>query len=135
MEPAGEFEEPGGESYPDMQLNIMNARTVALVAGSRDRWALAGDQHYIDLDLSAENLPLGTRLSIRSAIIEVTAVPHTGCGKFAARFGVDAVKFVNSSIGRRLNLRGINAKVVQSGAIGVGDVVRKVPAPSLARST
>jgi hypothetical protein len=124
-----------GESYPDMQLNIMNARTVALVAGSRDRWALAGDQLYIDLDLSAENLPLGTRLSIGSAIIEVTAVPHTGCGKFAARFGVDAVKFVNSSIGRRLNLRGINAKVVQSGAIGVGDVVRKVPAPLLARST
>jgi MOSC domain-containing protein len=124
-----------GESYPDMQLNVMNARAIALVAGSRDRWALAGDQLYIDLDLSADNLPVGTRLSIGSAIVEVTAVPHTGCSKFAARFGVDAARFVNSPAGRTLNLRGINAKVVQSGSVRVGDVVRKVPASSVPSST
>ena len=123
-----------GEPHPDMQLNIMNARVIALVAGSRDRWALAGDQLYIDLDLSADNLPAGTRLSIGSAIVEVTAVPHTGCGKFAARFGVDAVKFVNSPVGRQLNLRGINAKVIQPGTIRVGDVARKVPAAVAASS-
>jgi hypothetical protein len=123
-----------GEPHPDMQLNIVNARAIALVARSRDRWALAGDQLYIDLDLSADNLPAGTRLSIGSAIVEVTAVPHTGCGKFAARFGVDAVKFVNSPVGRQLNLRGINAKVIQPGTIRVGDIARKVPAAAVAGS-
>jgi len=111
-----------------MQLNIMNARAVALVAQSPDRWQLAGDQLFVDLDLSPANLPPGTRLAIGSAIVEVTAEPHTGCGKFVSRFGVDAMKFVNSSIGRELSLRGINAKVVQPGAIRIGDTVRKVPA-------
>lgn len=111
---------------PDTQINIMNARAIALVAQSDDRWALAGDQLYIDLDLSDENLPPGTRLAIGSAVIEVTAEPHTGCGKFSERFGIDATKFVNSKEGRRLHLRGINAKVVQAGTIRVGDVARKV---------
>lgn len=111
---------------PDTQLNVMNARAIALVAQSDDRWALAGDQLYIDLDLSDQNLPAGARLALGSAVIEVTAEPHTGCGKFSARFGVDAAKFVNSRDGRRLNLRGINAKVVQSGTIRVGDVAKKV---------
>ena len=111
---------------PDAQITIMNARAIALVAQSDDRWPLAGDQLYVDLDLSEENLPAGTRLAIGSAMIEVTAEPHTGCGKFAARFGVDATKFVNSKEGRRLHLRGINAKVVQGGIIRVGDVAKKV---------
>ena len=92
---------------------------------SDDRWPLAGDQLYIDLDLSDDNLPAGTRLAIGSAVIEVTAEPHTGCRKFSERFGVDATKFVNSKEGRRLHLRGINAKVVQSGTIRVGDLARK----------
>jgi MOSC domain-containing protein YiiM len=115
-----------GTSHPDMQLNIMNARSVALVAQEPERWPLAGDQLYIDLDLSAENLPPGTRLALGTAIIEVTAQPHTGCKKFVARFGMDAVKFVNSPEGRALNLRGINARVIQSGTIRVGDVARKL---------
>lgn len=111
--------------HPDMQLTIMNARAIALLAQSEDRWSLAGDQLYLDLDLSDENLPPGTRLAIGSAVIEVTAKPHTGCEKFAARFGVDATSFVNSKEGRRLRLRGINAKVVQSGTIRVGDPASK----------
>ena len=115
-----------GQAHPDMQLNIMNARVIALVAQERERWHLAGDQLFMDLDLSAENLPPGTRLSVGSAVIEVTAEPHTGCQKFVSRFGLDAMKFVNSPLGRELNLRGINARVVQPGTIRVRDVARKI---------
>ena len=111
---------------PEMQLNIMNSRAVALVAQEKDRWQLAGDQLFIDLDLSEENLPPGTQFALGSALIEVTVVPHTGCKKFVERFGLDAMKFVNSKVGRQLNLRGINAKVIQSGAIQVGNVAKKV---------
>ena len=116
-----------GGPHPVMQLNIMNARAIALVAQSPDRWQLAGDQLFVDLDLSPANLPPGTRLAIGSAIIEVTAEPHTGCGKFVSRFGVDAMKFVNSTIGRELSLRGNNAKVAQPGAMRIGDAVRRLP--------
>jgi hypothetical protein len=116
---------PDGLAHPDKQLNIMNSRAIALVAGTKERWPLAGDQLYIDLDLSGDNLPPGTRLSLGSAIIEVTAEPHNGCDKFKARFGRDAVKFVNSPVGKQLHLRGINAKVIQSGIIRVGNVVKK----------
>ena len=115
-----------GGPHPEMQLNIMNARAVALVAQSPERWPLAGDQLFVDLDLSPANLPAGTRLAIGSAVVEVTAQPHTGCGKFVSRFGIDAMKFVNSTIGRELSLRGINAKVVQPGTIRIGDAVRKM---------
>jgi MOSC domain-containing protein YiiM len=103
----------------------MNTRLIALVAQAKDRWQLAGDQLFVDLDLSTENLPPGTRLAVGSAVVEVTAQPHTGCSKFAARFGRDAVKFVNSPVGKQLHLRGINARVVQPGVIRVGDAVRK----------
>ena len=120
-----------GRAHPDMQLNIMGARAVALVAQSPDRWQLAGDQLFVDLDLSAENLPAGTRLAIGTAIVEVTPQPHTGCDKFVARFGLDAMKFVNSPVGRSLNLRGINAKVVKPGVVRVGDQVSKVGADTL----
>jgi MOSC domain-containing protein YiiM len=108
------------------QITIMNARTVALLAQSEEHWPLAGDQLYVDLDLSDDNLPPGTRLSIGSAILEVSADPHTGCHKFSSRFGVEALKFVNSPEGKRLHLRGINTKVLQAGTIKVGDVVRKL---------
>lgn len=118
---------PDGSAHPEMQINMMNARAAALIAGAEERWALAGDQLYVDLDLSGANLPPGTRLSIGDAVLEVTAEPHTGCKKFVARFGLDAMQFVNSPAGRELNLRGINAKVVQSGTVRVGDAVRKLP--------
>lgn len=115
-----------GSAHPDMQLNVMNSRVIDLVAGGRERWPLAGDQLYLDLDLSEENLPAGTRLSLGGAVIEVTAQPHTGCKKFVARFGADAMKFVNSAEGRRLRLRGLNAKVITGGVIRVGQVVKKI---------
>jgi MOSC domain-containing protein YiiM len=114
-----------GSAHPEKQLNIMNARAIAVVARSKDRWALAGDQLYLDLDLSDENLPPGSRLTIGSAVIEITAPPHTGCKKFQARYGADAVAFVNSPTGKRLHLRGVNAKVIQGGVIRVGDVATK----------
>jgi len=108
------------------QITVMNARAIELLAQSEERWALAGDQLYVDFDLSEENIPPGTRLAIGSAIVEVSAQPHTGCNKFSARFGVEAMKFVNSPEGKQLHLRGINSRVVRGGVIRVGDVVRKV---------
>jgi len=109
---------------PENQINVMNARVIALVAGDRDRWSLAGDQLFVDLDLSEANLPIGSRIAIGSAILEVTAPPHTGCSKFAARFGMEARAFVNAR--KHLRLRGINARVVQGGTIRVGDRARKL---------
>jgi hypothetical protein len=115
-----------GSANPKAQITLMNARAAALVAGSPDRRRLAGDQLFVDLDLSAEGLPPGTRLAVGSAVIEVTDFPHRGCRKFSARFGVDALKFVNSEQGRKLNLRGINARVVVGGLVRTGDVVARV---------
>ena len=116
-----------GSPHPEMQINIMGTRIAALVAQDPNRWALAGDQLFVDLDLSKANLPAGTRLAIGTAIIEVTKEPHTGCQKFVARFGLDAMKFVNSPVGKELSLRGINAKVIHAGTVRVGDVVTKLP--------
>ncbi|MBK9178003.1 MAG: MOSC domain-containing protein [Acidimicrobiales bacterium] len=115
-----------GAAHPDMQLNVMNARVIALLAPEPHRWALAGDQLYVDLDLSEANLPAGTRLRLGSAVIEVTAEPHRGCAKFAARFGPDALRFVNSDVGRQLRLRGLNAKVVQPGRLHRGDAIARL---------
>ncbi len=116
---------PDGSAKINAQVTIMNARAVELLAQSKDRWALAGDQLYIDMDLSDENIPAGTRLALGTAILEVTPEPHTGCKKFAERYGTDATKFVNSKEGKQLHLRGIYAKVVEAGEIRVGDVVKK----------
>lgn len=115
-----------GSPHPDMQLNIMNARAAAVIAGDRDHWSLAGDQLYIDLDVSVDNLPAGTVLVIggaRGAEIVVTDQPHTGCAKFSQRFGVEALRFVNSPEGSRVRARGINARVLTPGTIAVGDEV------------
>lgn len=113
-----------GGPHPDMQLNIMNARVVDLVSGGRDRWALAGDQLYVDFDLRDENVPAGTRLQVGSAIVEVTDQPHAGCAKFTKRFGRDSFLFVNSR--KELNLRGVNAKVVQDGIAKPNDPISKL---------
>jgi MOSC domain-containing protein YiiM len=115
-----------GGRNPALQLTLMNARTIALIAGDRKRWPLAGDQLYVDLDLSAENLPPGTRLAVGTAVIEVSEQPHTGCGKFSRRFGSDAQRFINSPVGRALHLRGINARIVEPGTVRRGDAIRKL---------
>jgi MOSC domain-containing protein YiiM len=106
-------------------VTLMNSRAAAIIAQTRERWPLAGDQLYVDLDLSEDHLPPGTRLEIGSAVVEVTAEDHLGCGKFTRRFGVDAMKFVNSDVGRELNLRGINVKIVTAGTVRTGDAIRR----------
>jgi len=112
----------------ETQVTVMSARTAALVSGGDglSGWAQAGDQLYVDLDLSEANLPPGSRLEIGAAVLEVTEEPHLGCGKFVMRFGVDAMKLVNSEVGRALRLRGVNTRVVVPGTVRTGDLVRKV---------
>jgi MOSC domain-containing protein YiiM len=122
----GSASTPDRSANPEMQINIMNARVIALLAQEKERWQLAGDQLFIDMDLSENNLPAGTKLSIGEALLEITPPPHSGCKKFTARFGLEAMKFVNSPLGKELHLRGVNAKVIQSGAIRIGDRVKKV---------
>jgi hypothetical protein len=115
-----------GSAHAEMQLTLMNARVISLVAREPERWPLAGDQLYVDLDLSPENLPVGTRLSLGSAVIEVTDQLHAGCAKFTERFGHAAIRFVNSPDGRALRLRGMYAKVVVPGTVRRGDTIRKL---------
>jgi hypothetical protein len=122
----GSSSTPDGRANPLAQVTLMNARAARLVAGSDDRRQLAGDQLFVDLDLSGANLPAGTRLQIGDAVVEITEIPHTGCGKFLKRFGVDASKFINSEVGRELNLRGVNARIVEAGTVRTGDRVAKL---------
>lgn len=119
-----------GSPHPDMQLTLMNARAIALLAQTQERWALAGDQLFIDLDLSFANLPAGALLEIGQAVVEITDQPHAGCPKFAARFGREALLFVNGPEHRHLRLRGIYAKVIQSGAIKTGHMVKVIARPA-----
>jgi hypothetical protein len=111
--------------HPEMQITLMSVRAIGAISSDDTRWPLAGDQLFVDLDLSGENLPPGTRLAIGSSVLEVTAQPHTGCAKFIERFGLDAMKWVNSTEGRALNLRGIYARVVTAGEIRPGDTITK----------
>jgi len=122
----GSTSTPDGSAHPECQITIMNSRVTQLVAQDDARWHLAGDQLYVEMDISRENLPPGTRLALGNAVLEVSAKPHTGCGKFVHRFGADAMKFVNSAVGREMCLRGINTWVIQTGSVSVGDVVRKI---------
>ena len=115
-----------GGPDPGRQVAVMSARAVDLVAGQRDRWPLAGDQLYVDLDIGEDNLPAGTRLAVGTAVLEVTAQPHRGCVKFRARFGADAMRFVNSPAGLELRLRGVNTTVVEPGIVRRGDAVKKL---------
>jgi MOSC domain-containing protein YiiM len=115
-----------GAADPQAQVTLMNARATDAVATTRDRWALCGDQLYVDLDLSIDNLPAGTRLAVGDAVVEISAKPHTGCAKFSRRFGAEALRFVNLGIGRENRFRGVNAFVVQAGAVAVGDKIAKL---------
>jgi MOSC domain-containing protein YiiM len=115
-----------GSAEVERQVTLMNARAAALIAHDPDRRALAGDQLYVDLDLGCANLPAGTRLRLGSAVLEVSPLPHTGCAKFIERFGPDAGRWVNVGPGKELNLRGINAFVVEAGTVRVGDPVNKL---------
>lgn len=120
-----------GGPHPRMQLNVMSWPVAAFLAVDPSRAPLAGDQLYVDLDLSHDNLPVGTRLRFGdpqepSSVIEVTEVPHNGCAKFVSRFGAEAMRFVNGAFGRPLRLRGLNAVVVQSGEVRTGDLVSVV---------
>jgi MOSC domain-containing protein YiiM len=117
---------PDGSADPKTQVTLMNSRMIALLARIKERWQLAGDQLYVDLDLSITNLPPATRLKIGTAIIEITDRPHTGCRKFAERFGQDAFRFVNAKAHRDLRLRGANASVIQPGTIRTGDLVEVI---------
>jgi hypothetical protein len=121
----GSTSTPDGSAHPDMQLTLMNVRSATLIAGAPERRQLAGDQFFVDFDLSIENLPPGSRLTLGEATIEITEIPHRGCGKFSARFGVDALKFVNSAVGRELNLRGVNARIIEGGVVCRGDAIAK----------
>lgn len=115
-----------GSAVPGAQLALMNSRVIAAIAPDRERWSLAGDQLFVDLDLSDENLQAGQRLSLGDTVLEITEVPHNGCAKFTERFGHDAIRFVNSPEGRALHRRGIYARVIQGGTIRVGDVLKKI---------
>jgi hypothetical protein len=117
---------PDGSPHPEKQLTIMNSRCIDVLAQKKENWALAGDQIFADLDLSLHNMPAGTRLKLGTAVVEVSAHPHTGCKKFVERFGVDALRFVSSPIGKEKNLRGINAFVVEDGLVGINDVICKL---------
>jgi len=114
----------GPERYA--QLTLMNARYTRLIAGETEAWPAAGDQIYVDMDLSMANLPAGTRLRLGSAVIEISAEPHTGCAKFSARFGSEALRLANSERGRALRLRGVNASVVEAGLFSVTDRATKL---------
>ncbi len=117
---------PDGGPNPAAQVTIINARLIALLAGTEDRWPLAGDQLVIDIDLSEDNLPPGAQLAIGDAVLEISDEPHTGCAKFAHRFGHDALRFISTPTGQDLRLRGVNTRVIQSGPIHVGDLATRL---------
>jgi hypothetical protein len=117
---------PDGRPDPLRQITVMNSRVLASIAGHRDRWQLAGDQLIVDLDLSIDGLPPGTRLQIGDAVTEVTEPPHTGCAKFAGRFGADALAWANGHAGRQQRRRGMHVRVLESGTVRPGDAIRKL---------
>ena len=123
----GNSRTPDGSADPDKQITVMNARVAELVAGGAERMPLCGDQLYVDLDLSVDNLPAGSLLAVGQAVLRVSEEPHLGCAKFVERFGAEAMRFVNSRLGRQLRLRGMNTRVVVPGTVRLGDLAAKAP--------
>ncbi|HEY6058361.1 MAG TPA: hypothetical protein VIV06_10025 [Candidatus Limnocylindrales bacterium] len=117
---------PDGSADPATQLTLISVRVLTAIEPDRSRWPLAGDQLYVDFDLSADRLAAGSRLAIGEAIVEVSDVPHTGCAKFGARFGSDALRWINSPTGRSYRMRGLNARIVVAGSVRVGDAIRRL---------
>jgi hypothetical protein len=124
----GSSSTPDRSADPDRQVTVINARLAELVAGGTERMALAGDQLYVDLDLSVDNLPAGSLLAVGEAVLRVSEAPHTGCAKFIDRFGTEAMRFVNSRTGRRMRLRGMNTRIVVPGTVRLGDLAVKADA-------
>lgn len=116
---------PDHSANPAAQLTLMSTRVLAAIEPDRSRWPLAGDQLHLDLDLSAENLPVGTRLTVGDAVLEVTDLPHTGCAQFSARFGADALRWISTPTGRENRMRGMYVRIVKGGTVRLGDIVRK----------
>jgi MOSC domain-containing protein YiiM len=112
--------------YLDAQLTVISTRVLAVIEPDSSRWPLAGDQLYVDLDLSEANLPAGSRLSVGTSVIEISETPHTGCAKFSSRFGSDALRWINSPVGRAHRMRGLNARIVEPGTVRSGDAIRKI---------
>jgi hypothetical protein len=117
---------PDGSADPEAQLTVISTRVLRALEPDESRWPVAGDQLYVDLDLRVDTLPAGSRLAIGDAIIEISAKPHTGCDKFAARFGIDALAWISTPVGKAHRMRGLNARIVEGGTIAVGDVIRRV---------
>ena len=117
---------PDGSSNPEAQITLMSTRVLESIEPDPSRWPLAGDQFYVDLDLSEENLPAGTRLAIGEAEVEVTAMPHTGCLQFSQRFGADALRWISTHEARARRMRGMYVRIVTGGTVRVGDVVRRI---------
>ncbi|MGV3757060.1 MAG: MOSC domain-containing protein [Verrucomicrobiota bacterium] len=113
------------DRLPDAQLAVMRHDVAELIANGQPL-TLFGDSLFVDLDLSAENLPTATRLRVGEALIEVTPMPHDGCSKFNARFGNDALKFVSAKATRSQNRRGIYWKVVEAGKVSVGSKIEVI---------
>ena len=124
----GSSSTPDGAADPDRQITVINVRLAELVAGGTERMALAGDQLYVDLDISVDNLPAGSLLAVGEVVLRVSEAPHTGCAKFLERFGTEALRFVSSRMGRRLRLRGMNTRIVVPGTIRLGDPAVKAGA-------
>jgi MOSC domain-containing protein YiiM len=122
----GSSRTPDGGPNPESQVTVINTRVLRAIEPDETRWPLAGDQLYVDFDLGQEGLPPGSRIAVGSAVLVVSEQPHTGCAKFSARFGSDALRWINSPVGRELRMRGMNTRVVEGGTIRTGDSVRRV---------
>jgi MOSC domain-containing protein YiiM len=113
----------GPDRKVESQVTLMRADVSRLVANGQPV-ELCGDNLLVELDLSKENLPAGTRIEIGTALCEVTPKPHTGCSKFSGRFGADALAFAAGPEHASRRLRGIHVRVLEDGEVSPGDVIR-----------